>query len=189
MFIIGICGPKGSGKSTLSDYLCQHHEFIEYAFAKPLKQGIQCMFGLTDDQLYDPDKKEEIDPVWGVTPRQLFQVIGTELLRKQLPELLPTFHSGDGLWIQMFHKFMKLHSSKRVVVSDVRFQKEAMAIRNLGGLLVYVERPGLQLEHDQHTSEQEWRRITYDVRVKNDGSIQELGQQTVTILKKYLIGD
>ncbi len=145
------------------------------------------MFGLTDDQLYDPKKKEEKDPFWGVTPRQLFQVIGTELLRCELPKLLPAFHTGDGLWIQMFHKFITNHSSNRIAVSDVRFEKEAMAIRNLGGILIGIERPAAHEKKDQHISEQEYLSISCDVYVKNDGSIEELGQHAVTILKKYLI--
>ena len=38
------------------------------------------MFGFTEDQVFG-DAKDVIDPVWGVTPRLVLQVLGTELMQ------------------------------------------------------------------------------------------------------------
>jgi hypothetical protein len=42
---------------------------------------------LTDDQLYGASKMTE-DPYWKTTPRLNFQLVGTELMRKQFPKLV-----------------------------------------------------------------------------------------------------
>ena len=78
--LIGLVAPKRSGKDTAANYLCSAYGFKKYNFADPLKKGVSEIFGLTYDQL-NGDDKEKIDPFWGVTPRELFQKIGTELFQ------------------------------------------------------------------------------------------------------------
>ena len=82
--IIGITGKAGSGKDTVADYLVKNHDFIKLSFAGILKQGMQILFNLSDDQLHHPLVKEKIDPRWGKSPRELMQWLGTDILRKNI---------------------------------------------------------------------------------------------------------
>ena len=103
--IIGLVAPKRSGKDTAANYLCSSYGFKKYNFADPLKNGIGTMFGLNYDQLYG-DSKEKVDPYWGVTPRELFQKIGTELFQFELPKIIEQFSShGRTFWVRCFEKW------------------------------------------------------------------------------------
>jgi hypothetical protein len=52
-------GVRGSGKSTLGEYLAQHLEFKVDAFANPLKRAAQLIFGFTDKDLYGSSTNRE----------------------------------------------------------------------------------------------------------------------------------
>lgn len=61
--------------------LLEHNDVAAYALADPLKAGCQALFGLTDEQTWSDDIKEEVIQVWGLSPRQMFQRVGTEWMR------------------------------------------------------------------------------------------------------------
>ena len=86
--IIGIIGKKRSGKDTIGDYLTKYYGFTSYSFANPIKLASKHLFGFTDDQLYG-DLKDEIDYNWGVTPRTVFQIIGTEIFQQDMLRRIP----------------------------------------------------------------------------------------------------
>lgn len=103
--LIGLVAPKRSGKDTAANYLCSSYGFKKYNFADPLKKGIGEMFGLTFEQL-DGKDKEVVDPFWGVTPRELFQKIGTELFQFELPKIIDEFKDFDRtFWVKCFEKW------------------------------------------------------------------------------------
>jgi dephospho-CoA kinase len=164
MKIIGITGNKGSGKSTVAKILCELG-WYELSFAQPLKEGLQKIFNLTDEQIYG-NEKEIIDSYWNVTPRELLQVIGTDLLREQLPLLLPQIKDST-LWIQCLDKKLqelKYHNKgtyKGIVISDVRFIDEIQYIRHQNGHIWHVINDDYNLnELSQHSSEKLSQNIT-----------------------------
>ena len=57
--IIGMAGKAGSGKDTSADYLIEKYGYERLAFADNLKDMCMYAFGLTNDQCYDQDQKEE----------------------------------------------------------------------------------------------------------------------------------
>lgn len=144
--LIGICGKARSGKDTIANHLWAEHAFTRIAFADPLKRGAQEMFGLSDAQLLDDSLKEVMIAHWGLSPRQIFQQLGTEAIRN-------TF--GPDHWIKRWllsYNFLK-HTDD-VVVPDVRFDNEAAAIREQGGVIIQVRRGnGLAGAEGQHASE------------------------------------
>lgn len=170
--IIGLAGRKGSGKSTAAAHLVEYHNFVEYSFATPLKAGIGEMFGLSYAQLHDPVEKEVPDEFWGVTPRKLMQVVGTELFREALPKVLPELKlDGETIWIRRFRQWIdRMPANRDVVISDVRFSDEAAAIRSLGGQVWLVDRPSLDTTIDGHTSEQPLE--NYDCSLLNNRTLQ-----------------
>jgi len=84
--IIGLAGLARSGKDTVARMLLEHDRVAAYALADPLKEGCQVLFGLSDDQAWGDDGKENTIALWGRSPRQLFQRVGTEWMRGHDPD-------------------------------------------------------------------------------------------------------
>jgi len=63
-----------------------------------------------------------------------------------------------------------------VVIDDVRFANEATMIRELGGELWRIERPGIAYSGD-HSSEGGLEDITPDRVIVNDGTIDQLKEK------------
>jgi hypothetical protein len=73
---IGLLGRSNSGKDTLADYLVKEKQYVKYSFANPVKEIAKIMFNLSAEQL-NGNLKEVIDDRWGISPRVMFQRIGT----------------------------------------------------------------------------------------------------------------
>ena len=86
--IIALGGKKGSGKDTLANYLVDKYNFTRYAFGDPVKLVCKELFDLTEDQLHG-SLKDTVDKRLGITPREIFQKIGTEFGREYIHELFP----------------------------------------------------------------------------------------------------
>lgn len=59
--LIGLMGPKNSGKTTGAKFLVEKHHFVEKSFADCLKKACKELFMLTVEQLYGT-QKETPDP-------------------------------------------------------------------------------------------------------------------------------
>lgn len=171
MVLIGLIGKKQVGKDTVADFLVKHHDYVKYAFAQPLKKACQILFLLSEEQLQNGAEKEKIITEWQMSPRQILQFVGTDLIRT---------HFRDDFWIHHFRQWYKTTTSKNVVVSDVRFQNEADAILALGGKLIKIERHNFC--NDPHLSEQQ-EIFGYDYTIKNNESYAVLYDTIMQILK------
>lgn len=174
--IIGLSGLKGSGKSTIAKILCEKHQFIEFSFAAPIKQGLKEMLDLTEEQVQVT--KEIPDPFWGVTPRKMLQVIGTDVMRTYLPTVLPELKN---IWIRLMEKKVREHPGQNIVISDCRFLDEAGFIRNMNGTILRVHRPHI-LATDFHESERMDFESDYDIY--NAETIQDLEKSIEQVLRK-----
>jgi hypothetical protein len=203
--IIGICGFIGSGKDTVADYLVNFHEFRRESFASTLKDAVSAVFGWDRTLLEGRTKearewREQVDPWWAerldmptLTPRWVLQYWGTEVCRK-------AFH--DDIWIASLEN--KLRNSKdHVVISDCRFPNEIASIRNAGGQIVWVQRGDLPEWYQYalaantlgsnmalnelkmrkiHASETAWVGTDFDHVIENNGTIDELYQNVLSIV-------
>jgi hypothetical protein len=146
--LIGICGHAGSGKDTVGFYLKEKHDnTYKLAFADPLKEAAAGMFGIDVDAFYDSELKEALNNFWGVTPRQMAQFFGTEMVRETLPKLIPEV--GNNFWVhRMVQRLigaeytMPYDEDDVVVITDVRFQNEYDWIISQGGIIIHLTRPG-----------------------------------------------
>ena len=169
--VVGIVGPKGSGKDTVADYLVLYHSFTKRAYAAPIKELCQKAFLFSDEQLHG-NLKEVVDARWGITPRHAFQSIGTDYFRTTY---------GENHWIQHMRLWIEswMHNGdgdQRLVISDVRFPNEAEFIRTFPkNLLIRVTRDSDA--QDAHASEQEHTSIVPDVVIENNGTRDELFQK------------
>lgn len=219
--LIGLVAPKQSGKDTAANYLCTAYGFSKYNFADPLKNAIGNIFGFSYEQLHGKEK-EIVDPFWGVTPRELFQKIGTELFQYHLPNEVDEFKNfGRNFWVKCFEKWylskkndyesVKMHWASgafenmirdlpsnifdttkpnfRVVVSDVRFLHEAKKIKEMGGILIKIERDYQKNDYSVHSSETELDEIICDYTIKNDGFMVDMYEQFDKIVKNLIYHD
>lgn len=172
--LIGITGKKFCGKDTSVSHLSLLHNVVKYSLAGPLKNDLKNVYKLTDEQLNDPLHKEIIDTRYGKTPRQLMQWYGTDIMR----------HIDEDYWVRPFMKFYKntvlKNNSVKIIVTDVRFQNEADAIRSLGGDIVKIVRISNE-NIDNHISEQ--HDFLPDIIVYNNGNIQDLQNKLDNILE------
>ena len=181
--LVALLGKKRHGKDTVADYLGSKYGYEKYSFANPLKRGAMEMFGLTEEQVFG-DQKEVIDPLWGCTPRQILQVLGTELLQFDIQNHIASFKEiGRLVWVKNFIRFYQNNPGKNLSIADVRFIHEASTIKELGGIVIKVVRPGMP-DADLHASEVEIDVIEYDHLIINDGSLQDLYDKVEAILNE-----
>lgn len=174
--IIGILGKKGVGKDTCADYIVQKYNYNKYSFAKPLKDICKILFGFTNDQLYG-NQKEVQDDFWKVTPRIALQYIGTDLLRNQLNTIMP--HINQDIWVNVFKANYK---KDNIVIADCRFQNEVDTIKEMGGIVIKLNRIMDNLVHDAHISEDIDNIINYDYEIHNDSTLGDLYKKIDNIL-------
>lgn len=185
--LIGLCGKKRSGKDTIADILHKKYDFIKYSFAGPMKEACKNIFMLTDEQV-NGDKKAEVDERWGVTPRKLLQVIGTELFQYDIHNHMEDneFNVGRELWVKRFEFFYNenISSFDDVVVTDVRFKHEVKRIREMGGRIWKIHRSSVE-SSDQHPSEKEIDEIEGDHVIHNNGTIQDLNENVNMLIDDF----
>jgi hypothetical protein len=180
MVLIGILATKGSGKDTVADHIVRNHLFNKMSFADPIKKITQILFGFDNEQLYG-DKKETIDTNWNVTPRTVFQYLGTDIFRNDINKIIPGINND--FWINSFKvKYKNIinddaNTCKNIVIADVRFQNEVDAIHDLGGMVIKLSRPSLDqsMVNETHESELGVGNITnHDHVIINDGTLTDL---------------
>lgn len=159
MLIIGLVGKKGSGKDTVADFLVCNKNFTKKAFADPLKKVVGSMFLLEANQLHDQSLKEVIDARWGMSPRTMMQLVGTNIVRS---------HFGEDFWLK--HMDMSFKDSDLLVISDVRFHNEAEWVKKKGGILIRISSGEKENVQDNHRSEIELENIQTDFVLHNDKS-------------------
>ena len=197
--VIGICGKARAGKDTaamaIADHIVAHAESVDFdesyvvgieAFAGPIKSMVAMLldfFGkgsvMEPGELYpyiQGDLKEEVIPEIGASPRTLMQTIGTEWGRGLI---------NDNIWINSMraryekYKMMADHGYKGIYIlmTDVRFENEAKAIKDLGGIILRIDRDpidGLDAESDAHASELGVPNDLVDYVVNNNEDIDKL---------------
>lgn len=188
--LVGLFGPRGSGKTTIARAL-EERGWRRESFAAPLKRAVAAIFGWDARIVEGTDEegrrlRENPDPWWSrrlgreIVPRRMLQTIGTELLRG---------HVHDELWIAALERRVA-DRDRPVVVDDVRFVNEAAAIRCLGGTVVGVRRgfprPAegrIDDATDSHTSETEWRAIEADAWIVARGDPADLAETVEAIVR------
>ena len=178
--LIGLHGKAGSGKDSLGKLLTLTlDKSVRTAFADPVKTAAGVIFDVHQETAHSPEFKEWYSSYWGLTGRQMLQLLGTEAIRG-------TF--GPDFWVKRWRLVAErfLYSGYSVIVTDVRFENEALAIRELGGTIVHVIRPNWQAldgSEGAHASEAGIQMQLWDYAVTNDGTLEDLGHKAEMLLK------
>ena len=188
--IVLISGRKRSGKDRSAEVLINDFGFTRYGFADPIKMSCKEIFLLSDEQV-DGDLKEVVDVRWGMSPREMFQLFGTDLMREQLGEIHAGYAMivGQGLWVKRFIELYKLHP-KDYVITDCRFPNELSLIRNYfksidDVISIRIERDGVD-KSDTHPSETQIDSLDVDYVVHNNSDIATLHRVVGSIISDHL---
>lgn len=170
MHLLAIAGAARSGKDTIAEYLVRNHGYLRNGLADPLKRAAQHMFFLTDAQRDSDELKEVVIPYWGMSPRQMFQKLGTEGGRHVF---------GDDLWLKRWtYHYDTYKEHTNYVVPDVRFVNEAEHVRSLGGVIIHVTRDSakglLAGDTAKHASEVTLPIGPHDFVITNNGTKKEM---------------
>lgn len=149
--------------------------YFVYHFADPIKAAINAMFGFGPVHWENREWKEAAIPWLGpdpISPRSLAQTLGTEWGREMIDE---------EVWLKIAQqKFAKVNTSATLdsgrivglgmIIPDVRFENEAQWIKDAGGLLLNVERPGQEIiSESSHATEAGLDPALFDAVIVNDG--------------------
>lgn len=186
--IIGITGKKGSGKNAIANILESEHGFLVRALADPIKWAISEIFGWSLIAMDDRKFKEEIDPEFGVSPRQVMQDMGTEWGQFHLCEMFPEFAkvTGRNLWVKRLLQdyYEDYYEEDYLAVPDVRYLHEVEALREYGAYIIKVIDPRIE-STDTHLSETELDQIKPDVTIYNSGTLDDLRKQVLLAYETF----
>lgn len=157
--VVAFSGWAGSGKSTCAEIVADEYGYRPLSFATAVKE-LAIALG------WDGAKDD-----FG---RKLLQDLGMGARRVL----------GEDVWVdaalrQMFPK-------RRYTIDDARFENEAQAITDLGGVLVRVTRPGT-VPARQHVSETALDAYPFRYVIENSGDRADLGR-AVRRLMDHLLG-
>jgi hypothetical protein len=145
MKVIGLSGANGSGKDTVAQHLIDAYGFKKFAFAKTVKDIAAIAFGWNRDLLEGstPESRiwrEQIDPVWDITPRSALQKIGTDMFRAKI---------RDDFWLKKTQLEIQ-NADCPIVITDCRFEHEFEFIKSMGGQVFYVQRTSAESHIPDH---------------------------------------
>jgi hypothetical protein len=162
--LIAFTGLAGSGKSTAALHLVEQYGYARVRFADPLKKMMAAL-GLTPEQYDGALKETPCDLLCGKTPRRAMQSIGTEWGRALI---------GPDVWTRAWQhsvrQFDQLPFDQHIVVDDCRFPNEVEAVKEMGGVIVYIARPGAGLEAEAGAHESERHNLLCNLTLLNDAS-------------------
>ncbi len=191
--VVSLIGKKRSGKDTIAEYLIKDYGFTRYAFADPIREAIKEIFLWSKEDV--ELRKEDIDPRWGISPRQAMQHLGTEWGQFAVPEKYPKFKNiiGRRLWVKRFiHWYHEQKDCPNIVISDTRFSHEieeiqnAMEIKDEKKVFIKIVRPSVEQVIDTHESEKHVDELYSDYQIMNSTSIDNLYCAIDKIMEKEM---
>lgn len=149
---VALSGKAGCGKSTIAKQLVDQYGFVRYSFAAKVKGVCYELF----PEIMEKPKEEH---------RWLLQIFGTEMCRSIDPLV----------WVKYLLRRVTDESYRKAVVDDCRFLNEFTALKELGFIMVRIERDKELLRKwgynvdDLHPSEIELDNAVFNIVIQNDG--------------------
>lgn len=192
MKLIALCGAAGAGKDTVADMLPAR----KLAFADALYREVAEAWGVEQHVLRCRETKEAPqrrlrigsckndkfmdqnmldDWTQPRSPRQILQWWG-DYRRAQDPDYFVTQLHAEILDHQGYTPISK----QPVVITDVRFPNEAALVRQLGGQLWQIRRPGYEAGGTGHASDTDGSEFHPDRVLVNGGDLEQLRDLVLT---------
>jgi len=184
MTVIAISGKLGSGKTTLAELIKKYNSsFIEKSFAFKLKQIVSIITSCDINQTLTQEGKNTFIPTFNMTIGEMLQKIGTNVMRD---------YFDKDIWIKSLLLELEQNDGN-YIISDCRFKNEAQAVKDIGGIVIRINRTNndtaLNSKRDlNHPSEIDLDDYTgFDFIIENDGTLEDLDIKIKNILKKINI--
>lgn len=150
--VVGLHAKAHSGKDTIARELQDNFGFEIISIGSPLKDASSDLTGIPRDWFDRDDKKEEIVPEWGMSPRRIAQFMGAEFAENLIhPNFL----------VKRMDQIIrnKLDEGISVVIPDIRrdYQAEWISQGFQNGSVWFLDRPDAPKVED-HVTEQ----MSYD---------------------------
>jgi hypothetical protein len=208
--LIGIAGAIGAGKSAIAEHLAARG-FAVVAFADALREEVLARLPLTLRALHGETcpryQMESFERDSSLVPlpcngpardamacvRDMVYVRKPPIVRALLQEYGSDVRRADDpdYWVKRWAQSVSSIAAGRpvgechVVSPDCRFPNEARTVREMGGLLWKVERPGVDGSgHVSETALAHW--FDYDAVLVNDGTLADLHTQVDRLLHARL---
>jgi hypothetical protein len=166
--VIGLCGYAGAGKDAAAWGLTQRG-WTKVAFADPVRQSLLNLNPTVINPVNGmPLRLSEALSEYGWDKIKLWPQVRT-LLQRIGTEAGRNIH-GQDCWVNIARRKIDGLSGD-VVVTDVRFLNEVAMIRELGGQIIRITRPGVG-PVNAHISET--LPFEPDAEIINDGTVMEL---------------
>ncbi len=166
-FVIGFCG--ANAEDNFEAYHVAARHVIEtglwtnpltvagLSFESPLMLATQEIYRLTGDQTFDYTKKDEVDPRWQLTPRQMMKQVGNAMRAVD----------KDLFVKNMKLRLAELNEKEIVFVYDMFFDNEAALVKEeYKGVIIQIGR----LDETSEQPEQTILQSSIDATVDNDGN-------------------
>jgi hypothetical protein len=197
--IIGISGYSGSGKDLVGTIIQEIslNKWHIKKWAGKLKTIASILTGIPVENFEDQEfKKTLLGPEWGtvkdiplnsvpvfadiqfnslMTVRDFLQKLGTEAIRDSLHE---------NTWVNA--TMVDYTAESNWIITDTRFPNEAEAIKKAGGIVIRINRPGVQPinPHPSETSLDDW---SFDAVINNDGDVSDIVHKVGLLLYRHNI--
>lgn len=163
MTMIGVAGQARFGKDIISDYLAPKLNFSRSAFAQGVKKIFCETFNVDMDFIERWKVIPEPPPGFDMPVRQALQFIGDGF--RQIKK---------DVWVEAIFR----HNPEDVIISDVRYCNELIAIKNKGGINILLWRPGYE-NNDSNQSESQIRNLVDWFASKNiEGNVQNISKES-----------
>lgn len=199
-YIVGFTGTAGSGKDTAAEILVKKG-WVRFGFADVLKNFCASKLSLDPNLFFDVELKDKrFDTLFSLTrrktlemittlggstkdlaniptikvfdtPREILQYIGTDIGRKLI---------GENVWVDYFQKMNK---PEKVVVTDIRFPNEVVAVQAMGGIVIKLLRKAAKHKSVKlHESESMIESLEVDHEIHNTTTKEYLHNMVLNIL-------
>ena len=179
--MIGFCGYARVGKNTAAEELVELKTFdykFEYlAFAEKLKSDLDACVQWANKAGIDTttsEFKEHMRPMYVLWSR-----IAKDIAKDEM------------IWVKRLQHDIDLCNKFELIplITDVRYDYEIEHIYNQGGVVIFIERPGIGPKNDEEDRSFKKIRETYADLIKtntiiNDGTRKQLGQNVAILLQK-----
>ena len=199
--MIGMSGYAGSGKTAAAVYIESMFGYQRRHIAEPVRAMLAVLLrangvpnGMIDRYLTGDLKDGVVIPEIGRTSRELQISLGTGWGREQV---------AQDLWVDTLDAMTE--DEERIQNDSVRFPNEENLVRRRGGFTILIERPGtgpaafkwkrlgpilykwfgcMWGVHDSERVD----RLDPDVRIVNDGTLQDLYDQIDEVMRVRVFG-
>jgi hypothetical protein len=193
--LIGVGGFAQAGKDAFADFLVSDHGFHKEYMSRALETALlrldPWILNVEDNWKYGTYPTEVPDKL--ITYSRLHEAVGYDysknnrdvrLFLQRLGTEIGRDMCDPDVWVRWAFRIVDaiLDNHGSAVITGIRFCNELTAVKQRGGLLVWIERPGVGPVNG-HVSDNELSSADFDVTILNNGTLDDLRQDVASLLR------